>query len=148
MPIGLSVGLGAATATAALALGGASEASHPTTTEARPLKTSRPLTPAQNRQPLSPRTLDELSAWGDRLVSCLSGHGLALGAPKPDDDQVVIRVPAALAKDPMAVATQMLPCTKSLGGPPPSSAVVLQRGGGEIQVFKPKTCPLDTKAAR
>jgi hypothetical protein len=147
LPIGVSVGVGAAAAAAALALGGASEASHHTTTEARPLKASRPLTPAQNRRPLGPRTLGQLSAWAERLGSCLSDHGLGLGRPEAGDDQVAIHVPAALAKDPMALVTQIGSCTKSLGGPPPRSAVVLRRGGGAIQIFEPKTCPLRTKPA-
>jgi hypothetical protein len=147
LPIGVSVGLGTAAAAVALALGGASGAPQPTATGTRSLKSSRPLTPVQNRRPLSSETRAQLSDWATRLTGCLTDHGLAVGPQRAGDDEVVIRVSAELASDPTALVTRMGSCTKALGGPPPASSVVLKHGAEAIQIYKPKTCLIPKRVA-
>jgi len=138
--IGASAGLGVAAAVAALAFGGASGASGPASTEARPLEPGPPLTPAQNRLPLTGHTRKRLSRWAERVTSCMARRGAPVGKPRASRDEIVIRVSAARAKDPLRLAARMQPCARALGGPPPGSAIVVQRGGRTIRLYKPRTC--------
>jgi hypothetical protein len=141
---GLSVAVGAGLAVAALSLDGAGGPAGFPAAKAASLKDTQPLTPAQNRRPLSPHTKRSLSAWADRLVGCLTREGLAVGQPQPGENEIVIRPSVSLAKDPLPLVTQMTSCTKALGDPPAEASVSFERQTKAISLYKPKTCPLPT----
>jgi hypothetical protein len=141
--IALSVVLGVAAGTAALALGGARAENHASANRAGSIKPNPSLTPGQNQRPLSPEAKTALAGWASRLVTCLDADGLTLGQPETGETEIVIHLPDALAKDPMAFVPQMGRCTKALGGPPSATSVVFERGA--IRLYKPKTCLLPKK---
>jgi hypothetical protein len=144
IPIAGSMLAGAA---AALALGAVSAGgSHPVDAP-RPLARAHELSPAQNRRSLDAQELAELERWAERLASCMSERGLGLGPPRVGADEIRIDTPDQAAGDPLALATEIAACTKSLGGPPPAASVILTRDGGAVEVFLPKTCPLPKRSA-
>jgi hypothetical protein len=133
---------------AALALGAVSAGgSHPDDGAPRPLDRAHDLSPAQNRRPLDAQELADLERWAGRFATCMSDRGLGLGPPRAGADEIIIDTPDEAAGDPLALAPEMTACIKSLGGPPPAASVVLMRGGGTVEVFLPKTCPLPKRPA-
>jgi hypothetical protein len=92
---------------------------------------------------LSPEAKNALAGWATRLVTCLDADGLTLGQPETRETEIVIHLPNALAKDPMAFVPQMGRCTKAQGGPPRETSVVFERRA--IRLYRPKTCLLAKK---
>ena len=145
IPIAASMLAGVA---AALALGAVlADSSHSVDGASRPLDRAHDLSPAQNRRPLDAQELADLERWASRLARCMSEQGLGLGPPRARADEIVIDTPDEAAGDPLAFVNEMARCTKSVGGPPPAASVILTRGGGAVEVFLPKTCPLPKRPA-
>lgn len=145
----LSIGAGAAAAAAALVLAGGPSAVQTHPKHASSLKPVPTLTPAQNRQPLTAKARRELSAWGTRLVRCMSTPEIGLGSPRTGRSEIAIRIAltGSAADDPTVLMTRINHCDGALGKPPSGSSLTFDRGAletgrGTIRLFKPKTCPL------
>jgi hypothetical protein len=145
----LSIGAGAGTAAAALVLAGGPSAVQTQPKHASSLKPVPTLAPAQNRQPLTAEARRELSAWGTRLVRCMSTSEIGLGSPRTGRSEIAIRIAltGSAADDPTVLMTRINHCDGALGKPPSGSSLTFDRGAletgrGTIRLFKPKTCPL------
>ena len=96
-------------------------------------------TPIDNRFRLSRAESLRLVDWAERFRSCMSRHGIVLGAPVVHPKQIdlaFVRVPAR-----PVLMREVATCGDSLGEPPRRSS--LQLRPGKLVLYLPKQCLVD-----
>jgi hypothetical protein len=72
--------------------------------------------------------------------------GIALGDPQPSATKIVMRLPRAVPSETRLLHATVA-CAEPLGGPPKGSSLVQPKGGLTMELYLPKRCLLDRKAA-
>ena len=127
------------------ACGGGSNTSAPAPMSA-PTASETPTVPAaasSNERVLTRAQSLRLVTWAQTFRSCMVSRGTSLGSLEKTRTHIRMELPAGVTRD--DVLDEMLVCGEHQGGPPHRSS--LQYRAGEILLYLPKQCLLDTKVA-
>ena len=104
-----------------------------------------PLTPANNRRPLSASDRQIMRRWLLRVRACANQKDVRLSAPHLASNEFVI-VPARRSTL-RSIALVGGECASALGGPPLLTSFVVERDH-RIHFYKPRACLLPIRHAR